>query len=90
MLYSKAIITRQSRYHCKAILIQEAVSHSGVEVTHEKKSISELAEVKWAGVIADGGSVVPGTLGVFLWKKDWSREKGSRLPRDGELESQCL
>lgn len=37
LLYSKAIITWQSRCHCKALLIQEASSHSGVELAHEKE-----------------------------------------------------
>lgn len=37
LLYSKAIITWQSRCHCKAVLIQETVSHSGVEIAQEKE-----------------------------------------------------
>lgn len=37
LFYSKAIITWQSRCHCKAVLIQEAVSHSGVEIAQEKE-----------------------------------------------------
>lgn len=36
--------------------------------------------MKQVGIISDCGAVAPGTLGVFLQKKDWSRENASRLP----------
>lgn len=35
--------------------------------------------MKWAGIISDHGSVAPGTLGVFLQKKDCKQRDASRL-----------
>lgn len=76
LLYSKAIIIWQSRCHCKALLIREAVSHSGVELAHKKVHLR-------AGRNEAGGYY------LWLWCCG-SRDTGCLLAKEGLEQRECF